>query len=162
MPGLPEESNRLQQDHLPTPFSAAQIRDASRPGRTVRSLIVRSGAEPVVRVHRFISGDADRGIGESWTETPAGDRLTEPERDESNWLELQGHASMPADRTRIEEETFEIPAGRFEGWRYTRTDDDGVSVFWFARSAAGMPLRYEVQAGGEVVFSSTVLEIRET
>jgi len=122
---------------------------------------VRSGAEPVVRVTKFVSGDADGGVHESWTETPSGERLTEPERGHSTWLELQEHASMPADRTRIDEETFEIPAGRFEGWRYTRTDDDGVHVFWFARSAPGMPLRYEVQAGDEVVFSSTVVEIRE-
>jgi len=161
VPGLPEESHRLRPDHLPTPFSAAEIRDASRPGRTVRSRVVRSGAEPAVRVTRFISGDADGGVHELWTETPGGERLTEPERGHSTWLELQEHASMPADRTRIDEETFEIPAGRFEGWRYTRTDEDAVNVFWFARSQPGMPLRHEVKAGDEVVFSLTVVEIRE-
>jgi len=100
--GLPDDSHRLRPDHLPTPFSAAEIRDASRPGRTVRSLIVRSGAEPVVRATRFVSGDADRGIREFWTETPSGERLTKPDRDESTWLELQEHASMPGDRTRID------------------------------------------------------------
>ncbi len=161
MRGLPDESHRLRPDHLPTPFSAAQIRAASRPGREVRSLVVRAGADPVVRAIRFLAGDADGGDGESWMETPDGARLSEPERSRSNWLELQKHASMPADRTRIEEETFEIPAGRFDGWRYTRTDEDGLSLFWFARSQPGMPLRYEQRVGEEVVFSSTVTEIRE-
>jgi hypothetical protein len=158
---MPEESHRLRPGHLPTPFSAAEIREASRPGREMRLLVVRAGAEPVVRAIRFLSGDADGGDGESWMETPDGVRLGEPERNRSSWLELQEHASMPADRTQIEEETFEIPAGRYEGWRYTRTDEDGVNVFWFARSEPGMPLRYEQRVGDQVVFSSTVIEIRE-
>jgi hypothetical protein len=162
MAGPPDESHRLRPDHHPTPFSAAQIRDASRAGREKRALVVRHGADPVVRAIRFLSGDADGGEHETWMETPDGRRLSPPERGRSAWLELQEHASMPAARTAIEEETFEIPAGRFDGWRYTRTDDDGVSVFWFARSEPGMPLRYEQRVDDEVAFSSTVIEIRES
>jgi hypothetical protein len=161
MSGLPDESHRLRPDHLPTPFTAAQIRDASRPGREIRARVARAGEPPVVRAFRFIGGEADFGDRDVWMETPEGQRLTEPERDRSTWRALQEHASMPADRTVISEETFEIPAGRFEGWRYTRTDEGGVSVFWFARSEPGMPLRYEQRVGDEVVFSSTVIEIRE-
>lgn len=161
MGAVPDESHRLRPDHHPTPFSAAQIRDASRAGRETRSLVVRHGAEPVVRATRFVSGDAEGGDREFWLETPQGERLTEPEREHATWLELQEHASMPVAATTIDEETFEIPAGRFDGWRYTRTDDDGVNVFWFARSAPGMPLRYEQRVGDDAVFSSTVIEIRE-
>ena len=84
MRGLPDESHRLRPDHLPTPFSAAQIRAASRPGREVRSLVVRAGADPVVRAIRFLAGDADGGDGESWMETPDGARLSEPERSRSD------------------------------------------------------------------------------
>jgi hypothetical protein len=156
----PSDAHRLRPGDLPTPFSAAQIREASVSGLTVRSRVERQGADPVIRVVRFESGDADGGFGESWTETPDGRRLTEPERHHSTWLELQAHASMPAERTTIEEETFEVPAGRFDGWRYTRTDGDEVDVFWFAKSAPGAPLRYESRVGGEVVFSSTAVEIR--
>jgi hypothetical protein len=156
---LPDASHRLRPDHHPTPFSAAQIREASRPGRELRSLVERDGAEPVVRATRFLGGDATGGEGESWLEAPDGTRLGEPQRGRSTWLELQEHASMPSDRTSIEPETFETPAGRFDGWRYTRTDDDGVSVFWFAASEPGMPLRYESREGDRVVFRSTVIEI---
>jgi hypothetical protein len=161
VPGLPDETHRLRPDHLPTPFTAAEIRDASVPGRETRSLVECAGADPVIRATRFISGDADGGYRDTWMETPDGRRLGEPERAHSTWLQLQEHASMPADRTRIDEETFEVPAGRFDGWRYTRTDEDGVNSFWFARSAPGMPLRYEQRAGDDVVFRSTVIDIRE-
>jgi hypothetical protein len=156
----PTDAHRLRPGDLPTPFSAAEIRDASVPGLTIRSLIERQGAEPVIRVVRFDARDADGGFGDSWTEAPDGARLTEPERHHSTWLELQGHASMPAQRTTIDEETFEIPAGRFEGWRYARTDGEKVDTFWFAKSMPGAPLRYETRVGGEVVFRSTAVEIR--
>jgi len=152
------DSHRLRPDHHPTPFSADEIREASRPGRTVRFLVERKGAEPAIRVSRFVGGDAEGGDGESWMETLDGERLSEPERGRSTWLELQGHASMPLDTTTVEEETFEVPAGTYAGWRYTRTDGDEVDTFWFAKAAPGMPLRIESRVGGDVVFSSTAIE----
>ena len=91
------------------------------------------------------------------TETPDGTRLTDPETGHSTWREFQGHASMPAGRTEVAEETIDIPAGRFDCLRYTRTEDDGVSVFWFAKAAPGMPLQFEQRVDGETVFSSTTL-----
>jgi hypothetical protein len=150
----------LRPDHLPTPFTAAQIRAASRPGRTVRSLIVEPGSDPYVRVTRFLSGDAVGGEREFWTETPDGRPIGERERGHATWLELQAHASMPADATRIDEETIDIPAGHYDCLRYTRVDGDTIDTFWFARSAPGMPLRYEQHVGGELVFSSTAIEDR--
>ncbi len=118
---------------------------------------MRAGAEPYVRVTRFVSGDAESAEQEWWTETPAGERLTEPERARTAWLEFQGHASMPAATTDIAEESIDIPAGRYDCLRYTRTDGDEVDTFWFAKSAPGMPLRFESRERGELVFSSTAL-----
>jgi hypothetical protein len=148
----------LRPDHLPTPFTAAEIRAASLPGRTVRSLLIEPGADPYVRVTRFASGDADGGERESWTEAPDGRRLTEPERERATWLELQEHASMPADDTRIDPETIDIPAGHYDSLRYTRVDGETVDTFWFAISAPGMPLRFEQRVEGELVFSSTAIQ----
>jgi hypothetical protein len=155
---VPGDPHVLRPDHLPTPFTAAEIRDASRPGRTVRMLVVEAGADPYIRVTRFVSGDADGGEREFWTETPDGRPLTEPERGRATWLELQEHASMPADATRIDEETIAIPAGRYDCLRYTRVDGDTIDTFWFARSAPGMPLRFEERVGGKLVSSSTAIE----
>ena len=152
------DPHQLRPDHLPTPFTADEIRVGCPPGRTVRSLVIRAGSEPYVRVTRFVSGDADGAEQESWTETPDGARLTEPERGRSTWLEYQEHASMPAAVTDISEEEIDIPAGRFACLKYTRRDGDSVSTFWFARSAPGMPLKFETRVGAELLFASTAIE----
>jgi hypothetical protein len=150
---------RLRADHQPTPFSAADIRAHSQPGRALRSLIVRPGAERHVRVWQVVSCDAEGGERDVWTETLDGERLTQPERSYSTWLELQGHASMPAASTTIAEETIDIPAGRFDCLRYTRVDGDEVDTFWFAKSEPGAPLRFEQRVRGELAFSSTAIEV---
>jgi len=102
----------LHPDHLPTPFTADEIRVGCPPGRTVRSLVVETGSEPYVQITRFVSGDAEGAEQESWTETPDGVRLTEPKRRRTAWLGFQGHASMPAATTDIAEEAIDIPAGQ--------------------------------------------------
>lgn len=153
----PPESHRLQPDHHPTPFSAAQIRDGWVLGRIVRSVMTRAGAEPFVHVTKNVGADDEGGTYEVWTETVDGTRLSEPEEGHSTWLELQGHASMPIDATTIEPMTVDVPMGRFEGCRYARTDGDRVDTFWFALSLPGAPVRIESRVGDNVVFSSTAV-----
>src|SRR5215510_1060903 len=46
-------------DHLPTPFSAAEIRAASRPGKTMRLRHSSVGEVPFERVIRFVTVDDD-------------------------------------------------------------------------------------------------------
>ena len=152
------DPHQLRPDHLPTPFTADEIRLGCPPGRTVRSLVIEAGSEPYVGVTRFVTVDAEGAEQESWRETPAGVRLTEPQRRRSRWLDFQGHASMPAATTDITEEEIDIPAGRFACLRYTRRDGDSVSTFWFARSVPGMPLKFEERVDGELVYSSTAME----
>src|SRR4051812_22642337 len=53
----PPESHRLQPDHHPTPFSAAQIHDAFVLGRIVRSVVTRRGGDAVVRVTKNLAAD---------------------------------------------------------------------------------------------------------
>jgi hypothetical protein len=154
------DTHVLRPGDLPTPFTAAEIRSNWIPGRSVRSLVVRPGVEPFVRVTLAVSAEEDGGESDNWTETPDGRRLTETDRAYSSWLELQGHASMPAAITTIEEETIEISAGRFECLRYTRVDGDSVDTFWFAKSRPGAPVRFEKRLAGELVLSSTVIEER--
>jgi hypothetical protein len=154
---MTDDPHQFRPGDQPTPFSADEIRQGCPAGRTIRTLVVRAGEEPYVRVIRFLTGDETGADQEAWNETPDGTRLTETETGHSNWRELQGHASMPADRTTVTEEEIEIPAGRFACLRYTRTDENGVGDFWFAKSAPGMPLKFEKLVDGEVVFSSTTL-----
>lgn len=159
-PWMPAESHRMQSDHHPTPFSAAQIRDGFVVGREVRSLIVREGAEPYVHVRRNASVDDESGVYEVWTETPEGERMSEPEQGSSTFLELQQHASMPIAATAIDPVEIDIPMGRFDGLRYTRAQGDMVDTFWFALTRPGAPVRIESRVGGTVVFSSTAISER--
>jgi len=154
---VPDDPHQFRAGDRPTPFSAEEIRRGCPPGRTVRALVVRAGQEPYVRVTRFLTGDAHGGDQEFWEERLDGTHLTAPDTGHAIWRELQGHASMPADRTEVTEEEIEIPAGRFACLRYTRTDGASVDVFWFAKKAPGMPLKFEKRVDGEIVFSSTTL-----
>jgi hypothetical protein len=156
---MANDPHLLRPDHHPTPFSADEIRIGCPPGRTVRALIEEAGKDPYVQVTRFVSGDAEGADQVFWTEALDGVPLTEPRRRRSTWLDLQGHASMPAGTTTITEEDIDIPAGHYACLRYTRREDDGsIATFWFARSAPGMPLKFEERMGSELVYSSTALE----
>jgi hypothetical protein len=150
----------LHADHLPTPFTADEIRAACPAGRFLRFRVERAGEATVIRVSHYVSNDLEGTVQESWAETPRGRRLGSPERERSTWLELQAHASFPAETTDRTEETIEIPAGRFACLRYTRKDPDGTWRFWFALDLPGQPVRYEHEADGAVVSSVTLLENR--
>jgi hypothetical protein len=152
------DPHQLRPDHLPTPFSADEIRAGCQPGRTVRSLIIEPGKAPVIGVTRFVAADPDGGEQETWQETPEGQPLGEPVRRRSTWLEFQEHASFPAATTERFEDEMDIPAGRFASLRYTNREGDQVRTFWFARSAPGMPLRFEEREGETIVYSSTAIE----
>ncbi len=152
------DPHQLYPDHLPTPFTAAEIRDACQPGRTLRFRLERAGADPVVRVIRYVSADAAGAEQEAWVEGPDGKPLGEPERSRSSWLELQEHASFPEATTVRADETITLPAGTFSCLRYVRDDDDGTWRFWFARNLPGQPVLFEQEVNGVVVFRMVLLE----
>ena len=152
------DPHQLNPDHLPSPFTAAEIRAGCPSGRTLRFRIERAGAEPVIRVSRYVEVDAEGAVQESWPEGLDGKRRSEPERERSTWLELQEHASFPRAITERAEEELSIAAGRFACLRYTRTDPDAVWRFWFARELPGQPVRYEREASGSIVLSATLME----
>lgn len=152
------DPHQLAPDHLPTPFTAAEIREGCQPGRTLRIRIERAGDDPVIRIVRYVETDADGAVQESWAEGLDGSRLSGPERERSTWLELQEHASFPTDSTERIEEELTIPAGFFACLRYTRTDPDAIWRFWFARDLPGQPVRFEREANGQITFSATLVE----
>src|SRR5262245_36979078 len=146
----------LRPDHHPTPFTAAQIRAASRPGRTVRQRIEVDGEPTVIRVQQWVTADdegADRlagtlGADGSWTDV---------RRSRSTWSALQGHASMPIATTTVDETTLDSPMGPLDCLRYVARDGDAIDTFWFARAYPGMPVMTERSEGGRVVERVTML-----
>ncbi|WP_159577247.1 hypothetical protein [Microbacterium sp. 8M] len=124
---------------LPTPFTAAEIRDALRGGATIRIRTDAPDSTVAERINRFSDGDED---GATLTSHPAGDPGAAGAK-RVTWRELQAHAAFPAERTTVGSDTIEHPLGRLECRRYDVRDDDGDTVFWFALAYPGMPVRYE-------------------
>jgi hypothetical protein len=154
---LPPDANRLRPDHLPTPFSAAVIRDGCPLGRTIRLRSEEPGGEPTFRRIRFVEVDADGAVQEFQSTDAEGAPIGEPTRHRSSWLELQGHASQPAAATVLDEVDLALPFGTEACWRYMVGGANESATFWFAKGRAGMPVQVERQVGGELVSRSVVI-----
>ena len=154
---LPPDANRLRPDHLPTPFSATDIRAGCPRGRTIQVQSEESGGEPTFRRIRFVEVDTDGAVQEFQSTDATGLPIGEPTRHRSSWLELQQHASQPASATMIDEVELTLPFGTEACWRYTVSGGDESVTFWFAKGRAGMPVQVERQVGGELVSRSVVI-----
>jgi hypothetical protein len=159
---LPPDEHRLEPGRLPTPFSAAQIRESSAPGRAYKFRVEPPDEIPYVDRWEFISGDLETAERTRWTEELDGTVRGEPEVIRSTWVGFQSHASYPQERTTIATDSVITPAGVFDCWVYTLTNDDGSTTrASFAKGLPGPPVLLETAARGEVVFRMVLLETIE-
>lgn len=149
----------LAPGRAPTPFTAAEIRERCAAGKTIRVLVEIDGAAPYQRVTTYVDCDDAGATIERSQLALDGTPLERPELDRVSWLDLQGHASFPADETTIEPERIETPLGELACLRYTVRDDAGDQVFWFAKDYPGMPVRFLTRSGGRAVMTVSVVEI---
>jgi hypothetical protein len=158
---LPPESHRLRPDHLPTPFSAAQIRDGCPPGRTILIREEEAGQEPSYRRIVFTEVGEETSVQELQATDASGAPLGEPSPGRATWLDLQRHASQPADATTVAEVRLALPFGKFDCWLYTVRAPDAELRFWFAKELPGMPVQVEQWVGGALT-GRTVMIANET
>jgi len=154
---LPPDGNRIRRDHLPTPFSARDIRLGCPLGRTILLQSEAPGGEPTFRRIRFVQVDADAAVQEFQATDAEGGPIGEATRQRSTWHELQQHASKPASATAIDEVDLASPLGTEPCWRYTLNGRDERVTFWFAKDRPGMPVQVEQEVGGELVSRSVVI-----
>jgi hypothetical protein len=154
---LPSDENRLQPDHLPTPFSASEIRAGCPVGRTIRIQVEAPWGEQTFLQIRFVNADAIGAVQEFQPTDREWRAVGEPTRRNSSWLELQHHASQSASATVIDEVDLESPLGTEQCWRYTTSTAEGSGIFWFAKARPGMPVQVEQWVGGELVSRSVVI-----
>jgi hypothetical protein len=140
---MPPESHRLRPDHLPTPFSAAEIRDGCPAGRTILIREESAGKEPTFRRIVFMEVDGETSVQELQSTDADGTPLGEASLGRATWLDLQRHASQPADATEVGEVALDLPFGTFDCWLYTVRGPDAELRFWFAKELAGMPVQVE-------------------
>ncbi|MBI5490215.1 MAG: hypothetical protein HY905_22965 [Deltaproteobacteria bacterium] len=142
----------------PTPYTAEQIRDASRPGRTYRYLVEIPGAPNAVREIRFEAVDVESATLRSTTTDEAGNVLQATEPMTVAWEELRRHALFPQDAVELTEAEVTVPAGTFVCVVYTVTTAEGVEVYQFAKDLPGPPVRFWTEAGGARTMTSTLVE----
>jgi hypothetical protein len=154
---MPPETHRLRPDHLPTPFSAAQIRDACPAGRTIRMREESPGDPPAFHTIQFVAVDADGAVHEVQPTDGEGRPMGEPSQGRSTWLDLQRHASQPADGTTVDEVELTLPFGEFPCWLYSVQAPDARRLFWFAKELPGMPVQVEEWVEGVLTGRSTMV-----
>jgi hypothetical protein len=143
--------------HLPTPFTADQLREGCPDGRTLLVRTEPAGQEAHERVVRFVEGDADGVVQVRSESGPGGSVGPELGRSRSTWRELQAHASYPAGRTTRERVRLEHPLGDLDCLRYTMGDGDAVDQAWFDVDRPGMPVLLESRRGADLLVRVVVL-----
>ncbi len=154
---LPPESHRLRPDHLPTPFSATEIRTGCPAGRIIRIREETPGEAPTFRRIRFTDVDDETAVQEFQATDAAGHPLGDSSLRSSTWLQLQEHASRPADATTVDEVVLALPFGAFDCWLYTVRAPGAELRFWFAKPLPGMPVQVEEWTDGELAGRSVVI-----
>ncbi len=153
-----QDPHVLEPGHAPTPFTADEIRAGCPAGRTIRLRVEAAGEPPFLRVNRFTGCDEAGAVFERSRQSLDGSPVGELESDRVTWLDLQGHASFPAEVTSIAAERIETEIGELDCLRYTVRDGATYEVFWFASNLPGMPVRYLTRTDGQVVVTVSVVD----
>ncbi|MEZ0580431.1 hypothetical protein [Nocardioides sp. MH1] len=148
----------LEPGHAPTPFTADEIRDATVAGKEMWRHVDEDEEEPYLRVSRYLDCDPEGATMERAMHALDGTMIGETESARVGWLDLQRHASFPADDTTIDDDIVTTALGEHECLRYTVVVGEAIYVFWFAKDLPGMPVRQEVRQGGKVVATVTAVD----
>ena len=140
------------------PFTAEQIRDATRTGRTYEFKLEAAGQPAQIHRITFVEVTAETATAEAIDLDAAGQPLGEPQRGTSTWAELVGHAAYPRASTAISDETVEVPAGRFPCMLYTVVEGAQTKRTYFAKELPGAPVLMIVEQGGQVLQTLTLLK----
>ncbi len=129
---------------LRRPFTAQEMRDEMVPGFTVQILRQTAGAGDRFELWRVLEADAESVVIESCPLDQSGAPAGPPTSTASTWVELRNHATFPAERTALSEETLETPLGALDCWLYRITDPEtgAMREFHFAKSLPGPPVRF--------------------
>ncbi|MEM7244681.1 MAG: hypothetical protein AAF533_05025 [Acidobacteriota bacterium] len=161
-PAVPGRSHVLTPGHAPTPFTADQIRRGCADGHRIVFRIEQGSGPAMLQTTDFSAGDAE-GVTVSATARLAdGTPMGEPQESRSAWKALQGHASFPAEVTRITPtDALESGLGvSLPGWIYeVRGEDGGTMRFSFASDLPGPPVKLEQRdASGALTMSMVMVE----
>jgi hypothetical protein len=132
----------------PAPFTAEQIRDATKNGRTYRYKV----EAPSKPAHEYTI--TFRNVDDGGAEVHTGERSTR-----MSWASLQKHGEFPKDKVTTREEKLKTPAGKFECIVYEVAGDEGEKwTYYFARKLPGAPVFFYVERDGRRLRTTTLVE----
>lgn len=152
------DSHVLEAGHAPTPFTAAEIRNATSVGKSITRRVEAVGEESFLLISTYVECDDAGATLERSRRSLDGALLGEPQAMKTTWLDLQRHASFPAGDTTIEPERIETAIGALDCLRYTVRDGGTDEIFWFATSLPGMPVQQMTRTDGQIVASVVVVD----
>ena len=133
---------------MPAPFTAEQIRDATKNGRTYHYKVEVPSKPTTEYTVTF------RNVDESGTEVHRGESTKR-----IGWLALQQSAEFPKDRTTTHKEKLKTPSGKYECIVYEVADDDGeTATYFFAKKLPGAPVFFYIERGGKRLRTTTLIE----
>jgi hypothetical protein len=133
----------------PAPFTAEQIRDATKNGRTYR-FKVEVPNEPT-REYSITFRKVDSAGTEIFANGNNSKRL--------GWLALQQQSEFPKDKVRTRAEKLKTPAGKFECMVYEVAGEEGeVFTYYFARKLPGAPVFFYVERDGKRLRTTTLVQ----
>jgi len=155
-----DDPRQVRAGDLPTPFTAEEIRTASPDGHSVDTVTEEDGL--VIARHRitFLDGDGDSVAMRHVALDDQGEEMGDAAVGRATWLDLQAHASFPADASVRTTESIETPLGEVTCVRYEVRRGEDTLVFWFSVDHPGMPVHRATVRDGEPVSITTVTSIR--
>jgi L-ascorbate metabolism protein UlaG (beta-lactamase superfamily) len=142
----------------PTPYTAAQIRDAMPVGTVIVYRRAEAGAQTYLDRWTVTAADASSCTIADEIVDEAGALLSARGTQTSRWEDLRRHAEFPAATLETSDDAVEVPAGRFETWKYVVTEPGGtVTTYQFARELPGPPVWMQVRGNAGVAFEMALV-----
>lgn len=143
----------------PTPYTAAEIRDACPVGRRIVFRIEQKDQPVVKHVIEFLKNDAT-GTDMRITETDESGKVLKSKDSHATWEELLTHAQFPKERTTITHRTSVHPLGTLDVLVYKVTEGEGpgaeVTTYHFAKKMPGPPVTHFTEKNGVRIRSGTM------
>jgi len=151
----------VAQEHLPTPYSAGEIRDAFRVGfvMTTQNWTPAGEEVSVTRVESWSPEEVQISV---YFLDASGKILDGEQTFDTTWEELRGHALFPNSTSTRDRIRLETALGELEGWLYDVRGEGGArSEFFFADGLPGPPVLYRHYEGDTKVFQAEQIERQE-
>jgi hypothetical protein len=134
---------------FPAPFTADQIRVATKNGRTYRYRVEvpkKPSHEYSVTFRNVDSGGAEVHVGYDHAR-----RLS--------WLSLQQDAEFPKDKVKTRVDHVKTPGGSFDCVVYRLEGEEGeVWTYFFAKKLPGAPVHFYVERNGKRLRTTTLVQ----